>query len=204
MFRFKALVLGVAMGISGMIGTADAASIVDPLHDHPDLAVFDLTASYDAGTDELSVVNQNASSGFSYTPDGVIIKSGSGTYSLLATVDSSGNFSSGTLTIFGSIVDVTAGSQTILTANLVQMNVIDTAATTVFEFIGVTTGGLAAFGDRVGVQVTIDSMSFEAFEGLDGAIGTGVSDNFALIPEPASMLGLGVLGLLVGMRRSNA
>jgi len=172
----------------------------------PDIMSSFIDVSYDSGTDAFSAT------GFALTlvddVDSHDFDGGFGGFSLFATIDSSGAAAAGSLSITGS-VDVHSGP-TLLTGDLVDFGWVD-GTTDLYEFVFEVTGGdlaTPAFygtaGSTFGVIFTSIGTTFGAPDYWDdsfGSSGSSFSDTATLIPEPSSLVILG-LGAFALLRRS--
>jgi hypothetical protein len=123
-----------------------------------------------------------------------------GSFLLTATIDNSGNFSTGSISITGSETSAPLpdlAGPTLVTGTLTGFGYSGDASGIVFEFTYTTTGGdLASSGTPGGVIMSTTLYSFSGFGSdfnnlLFGSIagtGSGVSDTAALVPEPSVAL----------------
>ena len=158
----------------------------------PDFAAINtVNMDYDANADEFiaqgNIYLYTDASGNSHPPTFA-------TFLLNDDINGSGALTGGTLTING-FIDGPVPMDDLLTADLTKFGAHGTGATTVFEFLGATTGGTLAaeFGPKVGVIYQPVTTSYPGNFSADFDGKNGTADTF-LVPEPASMM-LGALGL---------
>ena len=168
------------------------------LNPYPDIFSSFITTDYDAGTDLFTA------SGWALTLDddgaGGVENIIGGTFDLDATISNSGVFSSGTLSIGGTVATLGFNSGTLLTGNLTAFGF--GGANDPFEFLFDVTGGDAAslYGSTGLVLLHESGFSGNFVSGTWTS--TAIADTGTPVPEPASMLPLlgGLIGL-AGFRR---
>jgi PEP-CTERM motif-containing protein len=205
---FNVRYLAVAMAI-GLFLLSSAAQAV-PLNlvvGKPDIGVGPLSLSYNATTDLFSIVNGTASL-FTGT-DNVARAITGGDYDLSATITGAGALTGGTFSITGAIPSLAIANTTLLAGNLTAFGFSpDPAGGTAaaFEFLFTKTSSAAAlgFGDTGGIKINAFSItpSF-SFASNFTANQNSSADNFAPVPEPATMwlMGMGAAGLFGFARR---
>jgi hypothetical protein len=203
--------VGLMLGIFMLSTSAHAALLNLTLLDTPDIVSTFIDVTYDSGTDSFDA------SGYAMEldDDGSVPAEAisSGSFSLSATIDSSGVLSGGTLTIGGTVASLGFNSGTLLTGNLSAFGFPD-AGGNPLEFLFNVTGGDAA-GLYGGISTTggiiLSATGFTGdfasdFDNLIGGTpgtGSGVA-NVAPVPLPAAiwMFFSGLLGLMgLGQRR---
>jgi hypothetical protein len=194
-------VSGAALALALSVPAPVEASL---LNLSPVGAAADLTVSsglelvYDANTDQLTAT---VTSGVgNYFPGNINVTNI--TYSLAATIDAAGTFSSGTVSILG---DVGAGTTTLLTGNLTAFGEwLSGGGPAVLEFLFDTTSSDPSldFGADGGIILSSSNLFAADFSQSFSALGATTSDTFSA-PEPASLLlvALGSLGFAARRRR---
>jgi len=159
----------------------------------PDFAAINaLDMNYDADADKFiaqgNIYLYTDAGGNSHSPTFA-------TFLLNADINGSGMLTGGTLTINGFIGVPPIAIGDLLTADLTNFGAHGSGSTTVFEFLGATTGGALAaeFGPQIGVIYQPVTTSYPGNFSADFENENGTADTF-LVPEPASMM-LGALGL---------
>jgi len=193
--RSVALVVGVVA-----CSTTSLASPLNLMQSTPDITSGFITVSYNATSDVLTVTGTALSIDFNGTPppDNNIT---SGTFTLTATINSSGMLTSGSLSIAGTIPALGAASP-LLTANLTAFGFSDSPVTQIFEFTGTTTGGsqAAGMGSQVGTILNLGGGFSGSFASNFANGGFGSADTFR-IPTPGASLLLGAASLIGLSRR---
>jgi hypothetical protein len=165
-----------------------------------------------AGISTMTMVN---------APGGVTTSFINGTYDLVATFDTSGNFTGGTLAVLGSsATDPTWGGPNIISADLVEFGFSGVGTAGTFEFaLDNITGDMSAWGTTGGgVIVSALGMTGAGISGLwDPLNNTDMSffpnnfsgtaftiDTFVPVPAAAWLFGSALLGLFGVSRRKPA
>lgn len=193
--RTVALAVGVAVSSTTALG-----SPLNLVQSTPDITSGFITVSYNATSDVLTVTGTALSIDFNGTPppDNTIT---SGTFTLTATINSSGMLTSGSLIIAGTIPALGAASP-LLTANLTAFGFSDSPVTQVFEFTGTTTGGsqAAGMGSQVGTILNLGGGFGGSFANNFANSGFGNADTFR-IPAPGAGMLISAAGLIGLSRR---
>ncbi len=197
MIASRAVALCVVVGASG-------AAVAAPLNltlDRPDISSFFISASYNAATDTLTATGTAAAIDFDgiAPPDFNIV---GGTFSLSAVIDASGNMSSGTLTIGGSVGALGATSP-LLIVDLDVFGFGTMPTTQIFEFLGTATGGSLAseFQPLVGTVLNMGSGFQGSFATNFSNSGFGTADTARVVPAPGAAALLAAAGLAGITRR---
>jgi hypothetical protein len=186
-----------AVGVSVLLAflqTQAAPLGLSPSANAPDFGADILDVTYTASNDTFQAAG--------FTTDyanGTVTLVGVGSYVLSATITDAGLLVGGTLTIDG---DVGQGTQTLLTGTLNSLGFADPPGGSLFEFLFTVTGGnptiVQDFGGTNAANCgVILNASFvnggTSFSGSwtndfnnDGF--SGLSDTFAAVPEPSSIL----------------
>lgn len=136
-----------------------------------------------------------------------------GIWNIMASVDTSGVASGGSLEILGTCPDVGANSGTLLVGTLDKFGYMDPPGGELFEFVFKVTGGDLApyYGAEADVQLHATGAGFDGtfdqgFSNIvdygDFQLATGTADTFAPVPEPASaaLVLLGIAALRIRRR----
>jgi hypothetical protein len=190
------------------MGTEAHAALLGLTSQPPDITAGFTLVSYDATTDVFTATGfaTNLDLDGDAPPDYNI--TGSNTqFDIIATVNSSGVASAGTLVIQGKVSEVSATSGTLLTGTLSQFGYSTVAGGEIFEFVFAVTGGdlASSFGPSAGVILDANDTGFGGnFTSDFSNNGFGTSDTFP-IPEPAtvSLLLLGGAGVACRRIRRN-
>jgi hypothetical protein len=193
----KALVLVISLG--GAF-TAHASPLNLTLVDTPDILILLTTVQYDAGTDLLTA----SGTAVNIDDDGTTEAIAGGSFSLNATIDSSGAMSSGSLTVSGTIASLGYNSGTLLTGDLTAFGFIDSGGDPL-EFLFDVTGGDASGLYPSVAGAILGNTGFGGIADFTNGFqnnGDG-SVNIAPLPLPAAMW-LFISGLLAigGLARS--
>jgi len=154
----------------------------------PDFSVLtQVETTYDEATDIFTVT------GFlsQYTGVDLVSHVAGGTFALNAVIDDAGALTSGTLTINGVVLDGIADppAADLLIVDLTDFGFTGAGTSTVFEFIGDTTGGSMGglFPNGAGVILNPGSTNYAGAFDIDFT-GTGGTVDAFYTPEPASMI----------------
>lgn len=198
MIRAAALI-GVAL-----FATAASATPLSLIQGPPDISTGFVSVDYVAGIDLFTAVGEATALDIDglAPPDHPI---SSGSWSISATIDDSGNPGPGTLTISG---DVLSESGLLLSGDLVAFGYLDAGGET-FEFLFDVTGGdlEPLFGSRVGVILNAWNSgfggSFGTNFGNDGF--SGFADTFSqVVPEPSAFVLASIGAAMACIRRRRA
>lgn len=206
--RFRLGCLLSATALVWCLASASATALPLNLNSvFPDISAAFIDVVYDSGSDSLSI------DGFaqSYKVDGSTAHNIiTGLFSISATIDSTGAWVSGSISITGTVAALGFNSGTLLTGTLAGFGFDeDGGPGAILEFTWNVTGGDAAglFGATAGTILgfsnpswTGSATSFQSdFDNLLFGPGTGaaMADSFP-VPEPgfAVLLGLAFIGLL--------
>jgi hypothetical protein len=162
-------------------------------------AITQVDTEYDASQDIFSVT------GFISQYSDPTSHLATGAFTLDAVIDDTGALTSGTLTINGIVLDGIAPppAADLLIVDLTDFGFSGTGASTIFEFIGDTTGGSMAglFDNGVGVILNPGTTDYAGLFTSDFVGSSGTVDAF-YVPEPATMiLLLGGLSALAVRRK---
>lgn len=206
----KTLKTSLAVVLFGIACNAQAASLGFTLLDVPDIASFNIDVAYDAGTDTLTATGFALTIDYSETDPAENITDGS--FSVVATIDSTGAISGGTVTITGTVPVLGFNSGTLLTGDLTDFGFPD-AGGDPLEFLFDVTGGDAAalYGDKGGIKLIAFAPAGGGFTGdwttdWDNlgpfGFGTGEADTAAVpVPAPLLLLLSALIGVGVSSRR---
>lgn len=196
---------GLAAAVLGTVWLYGAPALAAPLNltqQFPDIQVSDLDINHDAGTGSFTAA---ATSGdlFSFSADGSSsTEHFDWTYSLDASLDTTGALNSGSLAIQD------GSNNTQLTGNLSAFGYLNDPEgnSDVFEFQFDVTGGALDndFGTLGGIIiVTKNDSNFDGNFGSSFSATSQSSDTFAVVPVPAAvwLFGSGLLGLVTMARR---
>lgn len=195
---------GALVAVVALLGTrAEATPLGTTTSPTPDLSALFVTVDYVASMDTF-----DASSTLLSLDDGISSYSVTGgALSLSATIDGTGTLSpGGTLTVTGTIAGLGFNSGTILTGTLTALGFPDTGAqANVLEFLFTVTGGDAAGLYGSTGYVALSSPGFDYQTGFTGDFSTSsggpLDIQSAVVPEPAGLSGLVLIGLGLGLRR---
>ena len=127
-------------------------------------------------------------------------------FTLYASIDSSGAFHGGQVTIVGALdAPLNVPSTTLLTGTLTDYGMIGPTAD-IFQFLVNVTDPLGlGFGSFAGIQISTNNVNgsnpFSADFSKTGAFGVATIDTFAQVPEPASVLLVASGAALLVLRR---
>lgn len=196
----RTLILSVVVAL--LCAQADA-SLIGLTKSTPDIFSDFITVSYNASSKTFT-----AQYGSPETLDTDKITSHdsdiiNGSFTITAAVNNSGQATSGTLTIDGTIPSRGYNSGTLLTGTLTQFGYQNPPGGQVFDFIFTVTGGDMAslYGSKAGVNLSYVGNDFKGvFTSNFSNTGMGETDTFS-VPEPASMMVLAGGLLCAAIRR---
>lgn len=190
---FSRIIFGAALLLVGSRLQATPLGLTPPVN-APDLGANFLNVTYVASNDTFQATG--------YTTDysnGSVPLVGIGPCTLTATITDAGLLTAGTLTLEG---DVGLGTQVLLTGTLNALGFMDPPGGSVFEFLFTVTGGnpnvVQDFGgtNAANCGVILDSWFVNGGTPFNGSWTndfnndsfSGLSDTFAEVPEPSSIL----------------
>jgi hypothetical protein len=197
-------VLVAVIGTMLAIGVAAQAAPLNLVQGYPDIQTISNSVNYSSATDQFTDTGRPII--YSVPTQYNITNTTITSYSLIATINDSGVATGGTLTIGGKIgVPINAATGTLLTGSLFAFGNGNTVNGDPFEFIFTVTGGdlAAAMGPQVGVIISAKSTNFTDWTHDFTGGSTATNDTFR-IPEPASLMLLGLSGLAMLRRRQVA
>jgi len=195
-----------------LAGTQSQAALLglSPAANAPDFEASFINVTYVASNDIFQ-----AGGFITDYANGTVPLIGIGSYTLTATITDAGLLTGGTLTVNG---DVGFGPQTLLTGTLDAIGYMDPPGGSLFEYLFTVSGGNATIvQDFGGMGATNCGVILDAWF-VNGGIPfngswtndfnndsfSGLSDNFAAVPEPSSILLVllgGIGGALLFQRR---
>lgn len=193
----------VGVGIVSICESPARGSTLNLSVEDPDLYANNLTVGYvpsSSGTGTFSVEGYPSTFTIAGTNSQYTMSS-STLYDLTAEINqSTGQATSGTLAIEGTIMPLGATTGTLLTGNLSQFGY-QTAGGDSFEFVFNVTGGDLApyYSGQIGVILAVPSSSFlgDFSTSFNNGSSPAYSDNFSFptaVPEPCSAVLLGAIG----------
>jgi hypothetical protein len=199
--KLKLSLIGILGALLVLVSSRSQATPLGlvPAVNAPDFEASFLSVTYVASNNLLQATG--------FTTDyaeGTVSLIGIGSYTLSATITDDGSLTGGALTVNG---DVGQGAQTLLAGTLNTLGFMDPPGGSVFEFLFTVTGGnptiVQDFGgtNAANCGIILDAWFVNGgtpFGGswtndFDNDGFSGLSDNFAAVPEPSSIM-LALLG----------
>lgn len=202
--RYLGMLLGtLALLLSIGLSESVQAAPLNLTPGRPDISALSLGLAFNASTHTLSVTGTAPNSFFAFiAPNGSTSAITNGSYSLTATISSTGVFSGGTFSIMGN-------GGTLLTGTLSAFGFTNSGngvGVLEFTFNRLNSNAALGFGPTGGIILSSANLLPGNWNFASNFSGTASSDTFApaaTVPEPASiiLLTIGGLGLAAKRRR---